>query len=518
MRHRGFERGSEDAEITRRLQGGLANRGPDGASARDVGRYALVQTWLAVIDLSDRVRYPLRNEAGTVQLVFNGEIYDYRALKNDLVRRGHRFETDCDAEVVVHAFEEWDLDAFRRLNGMFSLAIHDERNGRLVLARDRFGIKPLVYTTEGRFAFASDAMSLVGAGLVDREIDPAAISELATFHFLRPPATGLVGVTQLRPGAVGVREGDGSWSTQSFVEPLIEGHLKGSDALEAAGAAIDAAVGRQLVADVEVGLLLSSGIDSALLLDAAVRAGARPRAFTIAFAGAGDYDESTRAAELAALYGAPHEIENFDTGSVDAVEDVADAYDQPFADSSAIATLQLARLARGACTVVLSGTGADELFGGYYRLRAHKMRRSLSVVQPLAARLGPRGSRGDERASLTRRFASYAERLARSDSSDDDAQYLSLVGSATSPGGLALLRRATEPASERARLRREWAEDPDRERYGRLRRLQQIELAAYLPGDCAYQGGSGIHGRGPRGPGAVARRGCGGCCLLDRTG
>ncbi len=253
--------------------------------------------------------------------------------------------------------------------------------------------------------------------------------------------------------------------------------------MEEAGAAIDDAVRRQLVADVNVGLLLSSGIDSGLLLDAAVRAGARPRAFTIAFAGMGDYDESYNAAQLAAAYGVPHEIEDFDPGFADAVEGVAQAFDQPFADSSAIATLQLAKLARESCTVVLSGTGGDELFGGYHRLRAHKFRRATSLFKPVAAQLPTLGSRGNERASVAKSLAAYADRLARADSSDDDAQYLSLVGSATSPVGGSLLREAVDAGAERRRLYRAWAADDGRRDYGRLRRLQQIELSAYLPGD-----------------------------------
>ena len=161
----GFEASAANPHAPSVLAESLANRGPDGEWVLSRDSFTLVQTRLSVIDLSDRVQYPMPNESRDVWLLFNGEIYGHGRLRRELERRGHSFATGCDAEVVVHAYEEWGIDGFTRLNGMFAVALLDERRGRLVLARDRFGIKPLVRRLAGPFAFASDALSLVRAGL-----------------------------------------------------------------------------------------------------------------------------------------------------------------------------------------------------------------------------------------------------------------------------------------------------------------------------------------------------------------
>lgn len=166
----GFETRGEEPEAEAALFACLDRRGPDGRHRRRRGHFALVQTRLAIIDTSPPVQYPLPNETEDVWLLLNGEVYNHQALREDLHRRGHSFRTRCDAEVIVHAYEEWGVDALGRLDGMFGLAILDERRDRIVLARDRFGIKPLVRTTSGRFAFASDAMALVSAGLSAGEV------------------------------------------------------------------------------------------------------------------------------------------------------------------------------------------------------------------------------------------------------------------------------------------------------------------------------------------------------------
>ena len=167
------------------LLNALAARGPDASWSTVRGGVALVETRLAVIDLSDEVVYPMANESDNVHLLFNGEIYDHEALRRELESRGHRFRTHCDAEVVLHGYEQWGAGVFPRLNGMFALAIVDERSGDVLLARDRLGIKPLVRTTGPRFAFASDAIALVQAGLSDGEIDFRRLGGLRGFP-LRP--------------------------------------------------------------------------------------------------------------------------------------------------------------------------------------------------------------------------------------------------------------------------------------------------------------------------------------------
>jgi asparagine synthase (glutamine-hydrolysing) len=437
-----------------------------------------------VIDLSDEVVYPIANEDGDLHLVFNGEIYDHQVLRKELEGRGHRFRTRCDAEVVLHGYEEWGDDVFPRLNGMFALAIVDERTGELVLARDRLGIKPLVRTTGRRFAFASDAIALVAAGLSAGEIDLDALKGFVAFHFVLPPATGIVDIAQVAPGTVIRRHRDGTedeivWGEVPFVETRSEPVTIG----EAEQALLES-VRRQLVADVEVGVFLSGGLDSTLVLCAAAALGARPQAFSLGFAGHGDYDETGAASRVARQLGVPHHTAQFSASFPEAVGAVADAYDTPFADPSAVAMIELARLARDRVTVALSGTGGDDLFAGYYRHRAHRLRPLVGRVPHRLLRQASRAAsaQGWSRRGRVRLAGSYVARLAAAGGRSDADQYLSLVGSLTSSRGLAALRFAADPAGDVDRIARRFGfQEPLSPTP--LRAIQRFELRTYLPGD-----------------------------------
>jgi asparagine synthase (glutamine-hydrolysing) len=282
----GFElsSGPLDEELGQRLLNGLAHRGPDGGWFETHVLYGLVQTRLAIIDLSSDVKYPMPNESRDLWLLFNGEIYDHATVRAQLERLGHRFRTRCDAEVVVHGYEEYGLDFFSRLDGMFALALWDERRNELVLTRDPLGIKPLVHTSGGRFAFASEVFALVDAGLAEGTPDEQAIAEFAAMHYVPMPGTGVVGLEEVQPGVAVIRSRDGMvhrrrWQPVPFTGVRkVTGGSSRQDVAEGVAAALDESVRRQLVADVPVGVFLSSGIDSTLILDSAVRAGARPTA------------------------------------------------------------------------------------------------------------------------------------------------------------------------------------------------------------------------------------------------
>src|SRR5215218_1829630 len=407
----GFEVNGLDVPATSRaLIRALTPRGPDASWSAVRGSLALVETRLAVIDLSEDVVYPMPNEHGDVHLVFNGEIYDHEVLRKELESRGHRFRTRCDAEVVLHGWEEWGVDVFPRLNGMFALAIVDERSGDVVLARDRLGIKPLVRTTGKRFAFSSDAMALVEAGLSSGELDLPALRSFVAFHYVVPPATGIADAVQVGPGTAVCRRRDGTEREILWAEtPFSQARSDGSTTVDAADEALLNAVRRQLVADVEVGVFLSGGLDSTLVLSAAAALGARPQAFSLGFAGQGDYDEAGTAAHVAKRLGVPHHVTQFKGSFASAVESIAQAYDTPFADASAAAMIELAAFARERVTVALSGTGGDDLFAGYYRHRAHRLRPLIARVPPrLLGPIGRASSRqGEARRSRRRLFGSY---------------------------------------------------------------------------------------------------------------
>jgi asparagine synthase (glutamine-hydrolysing) len=465
----------------------LAARGPDGSWSAVRGPLALVETRLAVIDLSDEVGYPMANESGDVYLVFNGEIYDHHLLRTELEGRGHHFRTRCDAEVVLHGYEEWGPDVFPRLNGMFALAIVDERRGDVLLARDRLGIKPLVRTTGPQFAFASDAIALVQAGLSVGEIDVAAIRAFVAFHYVPPPATGIADLVQVAPGTAIRRRRDGTEEQIVWAKtPFADAGQGDGVTLDEAEKALLTAVRRQLVADVGVGVFLSGGLDSTLVLCAAVALGTYPQAFSLGFPGHGDYDETAAASRVAKTLGVPHHVAEFTASFDEAVNAVASAYDAPFADASAVATIQLAKLARGHVTVALSGTGGDDLFAGYYRHRAHRLRSLVGRLPSFVLRAGSASRQGRARGSRIRLVGSYLERLAEAGGRSDVDQYLALVGNLSSSAGVAALRLSTDPKDSASAVAQRFgfAEPLDPTQ---LRAIQRFELRTYLPGDLLFK-------------------------------
>jgi asparagine synthase (glutamine-hydrolysing) len=463
----------------------LTPRGPDASWSALRSGLALVETRLAVIDLSDDVVYPMPNERGDVHLVFNGEIYDHDVLRGELEARGHRFRTRCDAEVVVHGWEEWGVDVFARLNGMFALAILDERRGEIVLTRDRLGIKPLVRTTGKRFAFSSDAIALVEAGLSSGEVDLRALRSFVAFQYVVPPATGIADVVQVSPGTAVCRRSDGTEREILWAEtPFSQASSNGATTIEEADEALHNAVRRQLVADVEVGVFLSGGVDSTLVLSAATALGAQPQAFSLGFAGHGDYDEAGTAAHIARRLGVPHHVTEFRSSFVNAVESIAQAYDTPFADASAAAMIELAAFARERVTVALSGTGGDDLFAGYYRHRAHRLRPLIARVPSRLLRSAERASstQGEARRSRRRLLGSYAARIAAAADGSDVEQYLALVGNLTSSQGLEAVRFDVDPADTATEVARRFGfEEPLVPTP--LAAIQRFELRTYLPGD-----------------------------------
>ena len=499
----GFEaHGSTDPEIAETLLAHLAPRGPDGAWHRRVGAWELVQTRLSVIDLSPSVRYPMPNETNDVWLLFNGEVYNHLDLRRHLERLGHRFRTRCDAEVVVHGWEEWGPAVFRKLSGMWAIALCDVRTNEVVLARDARGVKPLVWTAGSRFAFSSDAMALVGAGLSIGEVDPDAIAEFGAFHYVPPPGTGLRDVEQVPAGSYLRRSADGRVTIDAWAPSVFDGAPSESVTDQEADAAIQRAVDRQLQADVPVGIFLSGGVDSALVLDCAAKSHKSPVAFTIGFEGAGDYDETNAARDLARALGVEHHVHVLRPRFGDTIEAVASAFDTPFADPSAIATLPLARLARSHVTVALSGTGGDDLFAGYYRHRAIRLRRPFAALPTRLRRLAYGGGafRGSERRTGLALATSYARRLAMSAGEDDRAFYLDLVGRSTSDDVAELFASGGALADARCSLaeRNSLASGAQLS----LAQIQEFELDTYLSGDLLVKEdratmASGLEGRVP---------------------
>jgi asparagine synthase (glutamine-hydrolysing) len=382
----------------------MFRRGPDAYGIQSWPEATLVHTRLSVIDLSSYGAQPMANEDGTVWTILNGEIYNHRELRRALAARGHRFNGHSDTEVLPHLYEEDGLDFVNKLRGMFALVIYDRKTNTLILARDRFGIKPLFYAAgEDRLAFASEIRALLEVPRMDLRPDPQAIYDFAALFFIPAPETFYRGVRALQPGEMLVATiGDRhlSWKTRYYHRWNI--HIDRSLTLEKAAERADeliiAAVQRQLESDVPLGALLSGGIDSSLVSAAAQDAlSGGLRTYNVQFSD-DDYDETWAALAVASAIRSRHEIlqMNGHRGTWEYVTELLLHAGQPFADTSLFAVNAVCRLMRERVTVALSGDGGDEGFGGYnqywqiariaglQKLPVPVWRQASSVLTPLA--------------------------------------------------------------------------------------------------------------------------------------
>jgi asparagine synthase (glutamine-hydrolysing) len=374
---------SPDPAVLRRMSAALAHRGPDSEGIELDGPAGLAARRLAIIDL-EHGDQPIADEEGRHRVVQNGEIYNYRALRRELEQAGHRFTTRSDTEVLVHLYEERGLDFVHALRGMFAIALWDPGRRRLVLARDRFGIKPLYYREAGGvFSFASELKALLEQPDLDRRIDPDAVESFLAFNSIPAPMTIFEGVRKLPAGHLLVHDGD-RISLISYARPRPEpaGALRSEPREELAEELRDRlrdSVRAHLVADVPVGVLLSGGVDSAALTAlAAQEASGTVSTFSIGFEEE-SFDELDGARLVAERYGTDHHELVVRPDAATLLPRLVEAFDEPFADSSALPTYLVSELAAGSVKVALSGEGGDELFGGYYTY----------VADQLAPRLGP---------------------------------------------------------------------------------------------------------------------------------
>ena len=369
--------GRVDADRVAAMSRTLVHRGPDSFGEFGDGSAALAARRLSIIDLETGDQ-PIANEDGTLHVVQNGEIYNYRELRLELERAGHRFRTHGDTEVLLHLYEEHGDRFAEWLRGMFAIAIWDARRRRLVLARDRFGIKPLYYrAVQGELAFASELRALPRG-----EIDLDAVEAFLAFNSIPAPLTIFREVRKLPAGHLLVWE-DGRIKLERFARPTpapVE-ELRGdeeAELVEELRARLRDSVRAHLVSDVPVGVLLSGGVDSALLAALAAEESSEPlRTFSIGFEER-SFDELADARRVAERYGTQHRELVLRPDAALLLPALAEAFDEPFADSSALPTYLVSELASNDVKVALSGEGGDELFGGYYTY----------VADLLAARVG----------------------------------------------------------------------------------------------------------------------------------
>jgi asparagine synthase (glutamine-hydrolysing) len=365
------------------MSGTLVHRGPDSDGAVVDGPVGLAARRLSIIDLETGDQ-PIANEDGTVHVVQNGELYNYRELRAELERAGHRFRSHGDTEVLVHLYEELGDRFAERLRGMFAVAIWDARRHRLVLARDRFGIKPLYYRPEGGgLVFASELRALPRG-----EVDLDALEAFLAFNSIPAPLSIFSGTLKLPPGHLLVWEG-GEPRLERFARPApaAAGAVRTDDAAflaEELRARLRDSVRAHLVSDVPVGVLLSGGVDSSALAALAAEESSEPvRTFSIGFEER-SFDELGDARLVAERYGTRHRELVLRPHAALLLPALAEAFDEPFADSSALPTYLVSQLAAQDVKVALSGEGGDELFGGYYTYVADRLAERVGWAAPLA--------------------------------------------------------------------------------------------------------------------------------------
>lgn len=348
----------------------IAHRGPDDEGFFIAGPIGLGFRRLSIIDLAGG-HQPMSDAEQTVWIIFNGEIYNYRELRDELENKGHQFRTSSDTEVIIHGYKEWGTDVFNHLNGMFGLAIWDVPNERLVVARDAMGIKLVYYrVADGRFTFGSEIRAILATENSKPEVDPEAVNLFLRFRYTPSPRTIFKGIRKLAPGTMVIAENgklrEERW--YNFVPTPFARAKKDEEAIEELLQLYKGAVQRHLLSDVPVGILLSGGLDSGLLLALMNEHGGSWPAYTIGYGETFRDDELVDAAETASLFGARHVVIKLDQKEFESsLPRIVECLEEPITASSIVPMYFVSQRARQDVKVALIGQGPDELFGGYKR-------------------------------------------------------------------------------------------------------------------------------------------------------
>ncbi len=465
------------------------HRGPDSAGLHAADCVALGIRRLRVIDLETGDQ-PIHNEDGSIAVVLNGEIYNFRELREELRGRGHTFATAGDTEVIVHLYEELGDRCVERLAGMFAFALWDSTRRRLLVARDRVGKKPLHYhlADDGSLTFASELQALMAAAPVGRSLDLAALDTYLAFGYVQAPFTIYSGVRKLPPGHTLVWS-DGELAVSRWWElrylpkperadlPELEAELRGL---------VGDAVRRRMISDVPLGAFLSGGVDSSIVVSEMAFHSRDPvKTFSIGF-GSEQYNELPAARTVAERFGTDHTELVVEPDAIGLLPKLVHHYGEPYADSSAIPSFYLAEMTRRHVTVALNGDGGDESFAGYLRTAADArtmwldripagLRRAIAGGGERVLAPGDRRSRGD-----------YVRRFLTSLPLGAAQRYAEHVGIFAASERAALLAgdaaRAVDPARTAAVVGAPW-EAAERAGLGPLDRLLSVDAASYLPGD-----------------------------------
>ncbi|RMF83211.1 MAG: amidotransferase 1, exosortase A system-associated [Nitrospirae bacterium] len=476
-----------DGPLLRAMTDALAHRGPDDRGFYEGPGVGLGHRRLSIIDLAGG-HQPLANEDGSVWVCYNGEIYNFQPLMAELEAAGHRFATRCDTEVIVHAWEEWGAGCVARFRGMFAFALFDRASRTLFLARDRLGIKPLFHArlADGTLLFASELKGLLRHPELPRAVDPRGIEDYFAFGYVPEPRTILEGVAKLPPGHTLTVTPEGERLERYWELTFEDGReVDEGEAREELIARLAEAVRIRMVAEVPLGAFLSGGVDSSAVVALMAQASERPVATCSISFGDPAYDEARYARMVAERYRTDHHEERVEAEAFGLVDRLAALYDEPFADSSALPTYEVCRIARKRVTVALSGDGGDENLAGYRRYRwdrdENRVRRLLpqAVRGPLFGLLGRLYPKLDWAPRFLRAKATF-QSLAR----DPLGGYAHSVGILAddlrarlfSPGLRRQLAGYRAVEAFRPYFEEAPTEDP-------LSRIQYLDLKTYLVGD-----------------------------------
>lgn len=478
-----------DGRVLQAMNDAVQHRGPDDGRVFQERGIGLGHRRLAIIDLAAG-QQPLFNEDGSVCVVYNGEIYNFREIARELTELGHVFRTHCDTEVIVHAWEAWGADCVTRFRGMFAFAVYDANHQCVFLGRDRLGIKPLYYSflNDGRLIFGSELTPLLLCPEVAREIDPLAVEDYLAFGYIPDPRSIYKGIRKLPPAhTLLVSRGQARAEPEAYWNMAFDDQAR-ADEISGLGELRDRlseAVSIRLISEVPLGAFLSGGVDSSAVVAAIARAQDTPvNTCSISF-GESDYDESRFAAAVARRYATNHRTRTLDPNDFGLLSELPRVYGEPFADSSALPTYRVCEEARRHVTVTLSGDGGDEAFAGYPRYRWHHgeelLRRRLpgGLRRPLFGLLG-RAYPEWPRAPKALRAKATLQAIAR----DNAPSYFHSVSVLSDDLRESLYTPAMKRVLQGYRavdlIRHHMASAPTEHP---LSRVQYVDMKTYLPGD-----------------------------------
>ncbi len=381
-----------DRRLLERMNESQFHRGPDAGGLHLEPGLGFAHRRLSIIDLSTG-QQPLYNEDGSVVVVFNGEIYNFQELVKELAACGHAFRTHSDTEVIVHGWEQWGADCVTRFRGMFAFALWDRNRETLFLARDRLGVKPLYYAQlpGGPWIFGSELKALLVHPGLPQEIDPLAVEDYFAYGYVPEPRSIFRGVLKLPPGCtLTLKRGEPASQPVEYWDVPFKpaGSITEEEAGEELIRRLRESVKLRLISDVPLGAFLSGGVDSSAVVAMMAGLAAEPVVTCSISFGDRAFNESAYAQAVAGRYRTQHHVEQVDPDDFSLVDRLANMYDEPFADSSAMPTYRVCKLARKTVTVALSGDGGDESFGGYRRYRWHVNEERVRSLLPLQLR-GP---------------------------------------------------------------------------------------------------------------------------------